>query len=562
MKSNIYIFDLYRHSIAIPTSSTDFALILDAFLDRPDNMNPLFVELGHRLEKAAPTYNPATKAGLWLQSPLDEAKALRKAAWSFELPEIEPERVERFLIKAATSIGLAAYDDRIGVGFLPGGQTIPQDRHHIWEASTANYSRKDTMFDGRSVRAFLDPALAIILDEYNFHLVPFHSEHGEIHSEYVREIGDVTQKIIVRFFRYTSFEISLNIKHKAVSEICNIVFGEKDFHGSTLRFDANFFSPGPDRLHEWKIGTPWHIRTILAAIRKKIIPLADLCQDLHGIDQIMNDRKLESIRTPYKTAYALVPSRPSGSDGSKDMLAYFRHQDFRLIVAHLNSNPSLYEIRQFFDKKYSTQTGWYRDNYDRLINHLDKIEPLFKWTDQSEYQAAHRPIPQSPLDRNIDPREGRVHNCELTFRLAARANTEKEKFWSTFSGPNGAEELRRIWLEHAESLPESDRISPDGIDCRVETFVQPDQSAPIEVLLLQFPPISGLDETLMLAQARRGEKYRACHLKNEGSLYGSQVRPFMTIISGGSGFSKEMIKRHDIHEFIKFICDNFESPRC
>lgn len=158
MSHSIYLYDPSQAALAQPRSLADFGDVLLALQDRSPGPNARFQRFAHLLLAGAAT------DWEWPGDPAATARTHAGALWNFDLPHDDPVRAMRRVIDCAVAAGLAAYDDQIGLGFLPDGRVIPAEREAEWRASVEAIDeeprRKTTAAMRRELRAAMEAALA------------------------------------------------------------------------------------------------------------------------------------------------------------------------------------------------------------------------------------------------------------------------------------------------------------------------------------------------------------------------------------------------------------------
>ena len=338
--------------------------------------------------------------------------------------------------------------------------------------------------------------------------------------------------------------------------------GPEPHADEAFKLDLKFFEPGPDSLHRWYLDRLAQLPAVLALVCGRVLPLAALCCDLHGLDQVLNDAGAEAVRTPYRNAYPWM-GRPAGSDGSRSLRDESRSNAQRLVIAHLNGNPAAAEIAD------ELEAHWRHSSDRRAPKELEALAAvravlartpaLAGWPDMAAWRAALRPIPAVLLTHAVDPRGRRCHCYEVTAALLQGMRQDAAAFWARFARPEGAAELARLWDEIAATLPDAVRIAPDGLGCSLHRVPGKAGEGAIDVVCLRFPPITGLDEDRMLVLARRGEvwgKFRmgyAPQLDDDGRM---QLRVEYTVknVIARDGLDAEL----GLQAFLEKVGERFE----
>lgn len=336
-----------------------------------------------------------------------------------------------------------------------------------------------------------------------------------------RRLGAVRQVLAVNLMRYEVLNLTLRVWHDACTPVLAQALGPEPHRDTAFELDMAFFEPGPDSLHRWKLERLAQLPAVLALVCGRVLPLAGLCTDLHGLDQLLNDASADAVRTPYCNAYTWS-DRPDGSDGSRSLRDEVFPLAQRLVIAHLNGNPLAAHIARELEDHWQHSSFWRapqeREALAAVRAALAHTPPLTHWDDVTAWRAALRPIPASLQSHTPDPRGRRCHHFEVTEALHQDVRNDAEGFWARFAGPAGASELSRVWQEKADTLPVAARIPPGGLQCHVVTLPGKAGEDAIEVVCLCFPPITGLDEHRFLALARRSDVRRMYRMGYDNAL--------------------------------------------
>ncbi|WP_162995934.1 hypothetical protein [Acidovorax sp. 1608163] len=521
MPSSLNLFDPDRHALPLPESFAALEAMRELLHARADGKNLRFVEFALRFEslfKDASTARP---------TPLQQADACRRAAWQFDLPTVEEMRAYQAAVEIAGALGLVAYDAALGIGFLPNGQVVPTE---FAQATTPAQptgklpwgARPPDALRGESeVREVLAPALARAMAGSGFELEAAPPDQPGASIVLARRIGAVRQALTVNLMRYEALHLTLCVWHDACTAVLAQALGPRSHQDTTFELSMEFFEPGPDAQHRWKLERLAQLPAVLTLVCGRVLPLAGLCSDLHGLDQLLNDASADTVRTPYRNAYNWS-DRPAGSDGSRSLRDEVFPLAQRLVIAHLNGNPFATDIDSELESHWQHSSYWRapqeREALAAVRAALAHTPPLARWSDVAAWRAALRPIPASLQSRTHDPRGRRCHNFEVTAALHQDLYNNPGAFWARFASPHGAAELSRIWQDRANTLPASERIPPDGLKCHAVTLPGKADEGAIEVVCLCFPPITGLDEHRILALARRGDIWRTYRMGYDHAL--------------------------------------------
>jgi hypothetical protein len=548
MSAGIYVIDPKRLGIAMPATLKDFGAILEKWAGVEGEPNPAFVELARRLEARFPSPEVAGADSVWLSSPVAEAAALTGAIWNLGLPDREMVAAERLIAQAAGALGLIAYDDQVGIGFLPGGAIVPEERRALWEGTLAAIDAGLDIEGETGVKTHVLPALQAILAPLGFKLQP--ERDGE-YFKLVRTLGALRQVVSIRSMRYGRVQLFFAVYHDALTAFWYALAPKAVFEMSAFMLDLEFFHPGPEWIGSWYVSHPHDVRPLVELMQRKVIPLASFCRDLHGLDQLLNDESADAIRT-VKGRH-ISPRRPDGGDGSAGIRDGGRSWG-RLFIAHLAGNPRVAEIAAQA-AAHAQSADMFREEYVRVVAALPGVAPLAKWRDAAQHRASMRRIPAALLERAPLAKARRLHHYEFSRVLEKAAQADPAAFWSEWSAPGSEARLRELWQARAATLPLEDRLEATGLACGVRA-VAGSPGGPVEVLLVEFPPAPNLDETSYLAIARRGELHIVYTFDNEHQLRDRRVVPKF-VYTHGPTQTHEFREPRDLGHFLAHIAATF-----
>jgi hypothetical protein len=545
MSATLYIIDPRRHAIPEPRGLADFGAILEKWGGIEDAMNPAFVELARRLEAKF----PPGRDGIWLSSPVQEATQLRTALWNLGLPGTEMLAVQRLVAQSAGELGLIAYDDQVGIGFLPGGRVVPEEMRESWEGSLAAVDSGEDIASESGVVSHVLPALQAVLGPVGFALQG--KRDGESYY-FVRTLDAIRQQISLRPMRYGEVEMHFGVYHEALKALWHTLHPETAYEMPAYFLDLGFFNPGPDLFPRWFVEHPRDLRTLTELMQRKVIPLANFCRDLHGLDQLLNDESADAIRSPK--GRQLGKHRPPGSDGSLGIRDKRRSWS-RLFIAHLAGNPRVAEIMAEVDKQFDHRD---EQEYPRMKEALSGIAPLARWRDAAQHHATMRRIPATLLEHSRDPRATRLQHFEVGQLLEAAAAADPAAFMATYAADDGVEKLVRLWDEHGLTLPAEDRLDAAGIGREPRSL--PASHGPVEVLLVRLPAALKVGEVAFVAVARRRDVLLAYTFRNELALRDGRLVPKFVHTHAGTTSTREHNRPATLDEFLAYIAESFPVP--
>jgi len=580
MPASLHLFDLERHASPLPETHAELEAMRQAHRARLDRKNLRFVEFALRFEERIQAVRNGRAA------PLQQANACRRAAWRFELPEADAPAAYRAAVEIAASLGLVAYDAALGRGFLPDGRVVPAQ----FAAEPAGAPGTDTLSGEREVRAVLAPALASAMAASGFTLGPAAGPADPI--VLARQVGLVRQALTVQLRRNERLEMTWRVWHEACTAVFERLDGPSSAAVEAFELPLDFFEPGPVSAHRWQLERLDELPALLALVRDRVLPLADLTQDLHGLDQVLNDASADTVRTPYRDAHGWL-GRPAGSDGSRSLRDITSTRVQRLVIAHLNGNPATGDIDRWLDANLppaidaapaSTRGALVvvraarvstppaddatpspaRARLERVRAVLASTPPLAAWSGAQDWRAALRPIAPSLQACSPDPRGRRCHHWEVTEALRQGLAKDRGAFWNLFAAPGGGAELVRLWNAKAQTLPAQARIAGDGLACGRRTLPGRDGAGDIDVAWLEFPPIQGVHEERVLALARRGDAWRMYRMGYDHALHEGRMRlriEYWVRHPSGNGHlvTRDTLPRElSVDEFLQRVGETFD----
>lgn len=285
MSRAITLIDLQASPSGEPASIADFGDLLVALQGQGPAPNPKFVDFARRLL--------SDHAGFpWVGHPLAMAETLAGSLWNFELPPADPVRAMRHVVEAAQSAGLAAYDDELGLGFLPDARVVPAERGQEWE------DLRDALDDATGtqtrpqVRSKLREAMRSVLEPHGFVLDDELARQEQADVSFSRPIAGGRQTVTV-FVAGASPEfrcaIHLTGYLDAVSRIFDRVL-QPPFpgRGRTFGFELRDLTSDFEKYRLW-LEPDTRFRDTMAFLRDEALPLLVRAGDAAGVDWLMND---------------------------------------------------------------------------------------------------------------------------------------------------------------------------------------------------------------------------------------------------------------------------------
>jgi hypothetical protein len=198
-----YDIRIWEHPAGRPTPTTleeAGRSMLELEKTRP-GVNPKFIALaqkmieGHTYSAMYPSGDRAAQDATWLGNPVQQAKELEKAVWAVELPEADRVGMLRFMVDNATGLGLAVFDEQIGMAFLPGGIVLPQAQRALWDGLKEEMASMPAPTTKPQMRKAMLAKVTPIFERHGFEA----RKSKEFDMEFFRTVEDgASQKVVVR----------------------------------------------------------------------------------------------------------------------------------------------------------------------------------------------------------------------------------------------------------------------------------------------------------------------------------------------------------------------------
>jgi hypothetical protein len=153
------IWDPTRHA-PLPTSAGEAGDMMERLSAISDTRNAKLESFGASLvqryeAESAEVREHGGLAAFWGSDPRESTAACRTAVYRLSLPSDAAKPI-CFAVEAAVKHGLVAYDDELGMGFLPDGSIFPEDSREMWESTVADVKAgppdpNTTKTDGRTL---------------------------------------------------------------------------------------------------------------------------------------------------------------------------------------------------------------------------------------------------------------------------------------------------------------------------------------------------------------------------------------------------------------------------
>jgi hypothetical protein len=498
MSLSLYLFDLTQAALPAPLTLPQMGTLLDVLGEREPGVNLRFTQLGQRLEQAA------SGNGLrWPNSPAKEALTVTSALWHLELPAPQNAQTVQLVAQLANELGLYAYCDQIGIGFLPDKRIFPASSSVQWHAMLeSDQSAAPTPAAAQppfsAVVALMTERFTQLLAPHGFTLAAQTPTTPRINLRFERPIAQGRHCVDIWIGEHEDRDANMvrsctckfQVFHDAVSRT-EMPF-ESLHNGPAFYVDACFFG-GPQI-----IDSPDEIEALLLCCERRGLPLLDFMPDLAGLDQVFHAPSSDLIR-------------------AKDCKTLRHHRQPRLAslaVAWLNGNPHFEQLAQQHLQTL-TVPSQKRDVVEGWLESLQRSTPRLRtWADEAHWLSSHRPVPAAltaPLPE--DPRVPRLHHAEARKLLTTRPrftlsgpNPQADEQFAAlrqaiadrFVHENAARSFREFWDETAEKYPPDLRIPADGLDAVLVNLPVP-SGEHAQFVCLTFPAAIRPSETHFIA---------------------------------------------------------------
>ncbi|TXT38984.1 MAG: Uncharacterized protein FD135_2518 [Comamonadaceae bacterium] len=355
-----YDIRIWEHPAGRPTPTTleeAGRSMLELEKTRP-GVNPKFIALaqkmieGHTYSAMYPSGDRAAQDATWLGNPVQQAKELAKAVWAVELPEEDRVGMLRFMVDNATGLGLAVFDEQIGMAFLPGGIVLPQAQRAMWDGLKEEMASMPEPTTKPQMRKAMLAKVTPIFERHGFEA----RKSKEFDMEFFRTVEDgASQRVVVRVegtspdFRYWVCAYGYDSRIRSIVEaVCDIdVFSSPDIFYMPLGLIGGL--PGGGGVVD--IDSNDKVRLMLSALESRLIPALNLARCLQGLDELLNgDFSEKLVKDQWEKSLApLIVARLAGQRDfekfSKEYLAFYEALPILLSQREL---PSLknYQLRQ------------------------------------------------------------------------------------------------------------------------------------------------------------------------------------------------------------------------
>lgn len=486
MSLSLYLFDLTQAAPPAPLTLAQMSTLLDVLGERELGVNPHFLALGQRLEQAASGYNLR-----WLNSPAQEARTVTGALWHLEIPVPQTPGTVHLVARLANELGLCAYCDQIGIGFLPDSRITPANRSELWYAML-----QEVQAASQPTQTPFSQVVAQVTERFTQLLVP----HGFTLSMpaamptahrgtlcFERPISDGRQCVDIRVHEHQTrdgnmaraCDYDLQTFHDAVSRV---EMPSKQVNDSQAFKISNGFlgrSGAIDQAEE--------IEALILDCERRGLPLLDLTRDLAGLDQVFHGPSADEIL----------------SSGFTSLRKHAWHQLSRFAVAWLNGNPHFDQLVQ----QYLHQLINRPQDGERIARWLKTLQQsaarLQIWADEAHWLSSHRPAPTALTHPPETLYEPRLQHMQASHGLVTRSNNyppghprhvsaqqvaaQRQAVADRFMHEGAVRSFREYWDEQAATVPAHIRIPPEGLEVTLVELPLPRTGEQAPFACLTFP---------------------------------------------------------------------------
>lgn len=346
MSESIYIIDWQTPKLPEPRSEGDLWKLIERQKEQPSDLNPRYIALARHIVAKFPGPE-ASKDSIWVASPLRQVANLKEAVWHLELPKRSRVEVTRELVAQGGALGLALYDDQLGLGFLPGDRILPESAREDWEALTNEIPRQK--LTQQQVQKKIDGLFAGWLAPHGF--VPVAPRYKGTVSCFQREDANGKQCVTAGvhssgddFYCLVSIDGHVNllrdIQLNAIGPDKRI---DPDMPASEYRLGLLSLEGAPG--NNFFVDTEHQIRELHQFVESKAVPLLDRLLDLEVLNWAFN----------HVDAYKTI-----GRQMRRDRYA-------SLICAHLFNDPVAIEQRA---KEFADSAAAFAARNPNVFGHL------------------------------------------------------------------------------------------------------------------------------------------------------------------------------------------------
>lgn len=284
-----YTLHIWNPVASIPlaqASLADIADRLEVLAQEPatDADRALFSKLGRRMWGLYPSDEEQDSAEeIFLGNPEQDGLEAINRLWTIQLLAGDHVRVLRDIAEQAKTIGLAVYDDQIGIGFDPRMGVMPSERSQDWQAALEDLRTAPTpQFDKAYIRKHIIKPINEKLTQIGFAV----NQHERGFVTCTRNHGDVEQ-VIAYFISGNSvsprFKLSLQLGVKSIDRINSILRGGT---ASVLNVSLSGYKTKSQDGEE-VFTNEKQVRDFLIAFDLHLIPVIEKSKTVEGIDQLL-----------------------------------------------------------------------------------------------------------------------------------------------------------------------------------------------------------------------------------------------------------------------------------
>jgi hypothetical protein len=309
MSHSIYVYDPAQTKRADPQSLADFGDILAELQSKRTGPSPKFEQFACHLVATVPMEDGEHSP--WLRDLVETARELRGALWNLDLPADDPVRAMRHVVESAQAARLAAYDDQIGMAFLPDGRVVPAERQQEWEDLRDALDDEPQRTTKAGIRKEVGQALATLLSPLTFTPDAALAKADQADLEFSRQIEGGRQRIRLYVegasptFRSAIHAIGdLDVITDMYRMLLPDVAPERRY---AFLFELRNLIPDFEQSRLW-LQPKARLDKTMDAVVVHALPALERARDLAGVDWLMNgdDSPLRTYMKRWRTASALA----------------------------------------------------------------------------------------------------------------------------------------------------------------------------------------------------------------------------------------------------------------
>lgn len=291
--------------------------------------NPKFAALAAQMA-AYKDYGDAP----WVGDPVADAKACRKAVWTFQLPADNRMQLLVAVVRRANALGLTVLDDQLGLALAAPNQVLPPERTDFWKEAmqVLEGAPRGTAAGAPAPRAPPPPAAAPVpapapmtmalvsaRDEMRSVLASLLPQHGFISPRVALDLPYYRAQAEATYFRTTPaggqgvvlltsttnqlpcLTIDVNVFSEEIANILRAVFPEHDemYFRRQLNFHVGIFHGVPGYV---PIRSTADLQRMVQEVQDPVGPILEMTRTPQGMHAIMAGA----------TVFPLPPGNPRG----------------------------------------------------------------------------------------------------------------------------------------------------------------------------------------------------------------------------------------------------------